>query len=978
MRKKTFTNLIILLILVFPVLNVHAQLFHAEGAIIEKSDSENRFIELAHDYFEDAENLERFLRQFHRGNSKIVNGDDVDIADYPWQVSVQLRPPHGAGHFCGGTIIDDIWVLTAAHCVVVEGGGGNDFVLNPAQIRVRSGFTVMNSTQGSFHNIAEIIPYPEYSTSDWPYDIALLRLENPINLEEDTKAKVSIVTQADEDAGMIDPGVIAKVSGWGALYYNGPAATILQAIEIPIVHVSNTSWNPNQITADMILAGFGGKDTCQGDSGGPLVVDDGFGWKKVAGVVSWGAGCGNPQYPGVYARVSYFEDWLNQYIVKDDPNKYHTYYYEDFGNGDIPAGWENVVIEGPEGFPGWEWTDAGVLNSTTADNGFMRLNSQAHGSPGVDEEAHLITAAINMSDVTTNIQFSVEHLARTFGSADISIHITNDDFETSTELYRWYDAAPNQHNGNNPVFSEFDITETAQGHENVKVKFKWIGSRDYWWMIDDVVIAVENTPVEVQFVVSDGLGPMSNTLVFTDYAGQEVVTDEYGITFMNLYEGDYRIFARKSGYLLYQEDIHISGEGEVFEIIMEEIPYPVIYVDPINLSFEVRQGIDENGEFLIYNLGDADLEYSLFLFKAPDSQKNNEYDATLEGGTAQYDGYELDNNLLKVSGSTPAENNTHSKAGEKLDQPVEIHHDYGHNNNGIGTGGTASFITAARFTADELTNYYGTHDLSSVKFHIRTNHFSEVLVKVWEGGSLEGPGEEIYSADATEDVVPGHWTTYDLSEMLPLQSGKEYWIGYAMQATGGHPASVDGGPMVEDKGAWMFFGNSWTQLTDLNPDLDFNWNIRGILEPRTGIEWLCVNPAEGTVEPKGEARINMLLQYAGLEPGDYHALIRILNNAGELIDVNVHMHLFEGGTLIDEIEADIVTVYPNPASSVININAYSNINEVLVYDMTGRLLISNKPGQMSTTIPVCLLEPGMYLIQVATPDNINTFKFQKQ
>ena len=167
-------------------------------------------------------------------------------------------------------------------------------------------------------------------------------------------------------------------------------------------------------------------------------------------------------------------------------------YSEEF-NGSLPAGWQNNVIAGPAGFPGWEWTltggaYGGQLNSTTASNGYMILDSDAHGSTGFSEEADLISPPIDCSSATTSIFMSLEHYARTFGAADISIFISNDNFSTQTLLYNWSGAPANAGNGSNPVISQFDITAIATGQNNVKLKFKWIGEYDYWWLIDDIKI----------------------------------------------------------------------------------------------------------------------------------------------------------------------------------------------------------------------------------------------------------------------------------------------------------------------------------------------------------------------------------------------------------------------------------------------------------------------------------------------------------
>jgi len=152
----------------------------------------------------------------------------------------------------------------------------------------------------------------------------------------------------------------------------------------------------------------------------------------------------------------------------------------------------------------------------------------------------------------------------------------------------------------------------------------------------------------------------------------------------------------------------------------------------------------------------------------------------------------------------------------------------GYDGNGIGTGAAAEFTCAARFTATELSAFYG-NALTAVKIVIRSADFSSVEVKVWEGGSFGDPGTEVYSADVTNSVVPEEILTHTLTSPVALIAGNEYWIGYHIIATGDHPAATDAGPMVPDKGAWMYFNGSWDLLPNLGASLDYNWCIDGIV-----------------------------------------------------------------------------------------------------------------------------------------------------
>jgi photosystem II stability/assembly factor-like uncharacterized protein len=152
----------------------------------------------------------------------------------------------------------------------------------------------------------------------------------------------------------------------------------------------------------------------------------------------------------------------------------------------------------------------------------------------------------------------------------------------------------------------------------------------------------------------------------------------------------------------------------------------------------------------------------------------------------------------------------------------------GFEGNGIGTNSEVDFTCAARFTATELSAFYG-NSLTAVKIVLASDSYSSVEVKVWEGGSFGNPGTEVYSADVTSAVVPGETLTHSLTSAVPLVAGNEYWMGYAVSATGDHPAATDAGPMVADKGAWMYFNGAWDLLPNLSATLDYNWCIDGIV-----------------------------------------------------------------------------------------------------------------------------------------------------
>jgi hypothetical protein len=236
---------------------------------------------------------------------EIVGGTNTTIETHPWQISLQTT---SGSHYCGGSVISSTWILTAAHCV--SGSA-------PSSMRVRAGITKRSegSTSGQVRNVSQVIVYPGYADASQGKDAALLKLSSPLDLSGAKVKAIPIMSAAFASAGATAPGVISTVTGWGTLSAGSPSLPdTLQAVDVPIVsnQAAQDAYTNETITADQLAAGIfgtGGKDSCQGDSGGPLTVNTSAG-RALAGIVSWGYGCGDPQYPGMYGRVSAFETWI--------------------------------------------------------------------------------------------------------------------------------------------------------------------------------------------------------------------------------------------------------------------------------------------------------------------------------------------------------------------------------------------------------------------------------------------------------------------------------------------------------------------------------------------------------------------------------------------------------------------------------------------------------------------------------------------
>lgn len=242
--------------------------------------------------------------------NRIVGGVSASEGAWPWQVDIQTDDK---GHVCGGTIISESWILSAAHCFP----NPNDI----SSYMVYAGRQQLNgwNPDETSHRIRRVVVPLGYTDPQLGQDIALVELATAVTWSD--RIQPICLPYADVE---FSSDMRCMITGWGNIRdgvgLQGVGA--LQEVQLPIIDSKTCQdmylINPTEnidIRDDMMCAGFqqGGKDSCQGDSGGPMVCQISDGSWVQAGIVSFGLGCAKPNRPGVYAKVSSFTNFIQNH-----------------------------------------------------------------------------------------------------------------------------------------------------------------------------------------------------------------------------------------------------------------------------------------------------------------------------------------------------------------------------------------------------------------------------------------------------------------------------------------------------------------------------------------------------------------------------------------------------------------------------------------------------------------------------------------
>jgi hypothetical protein len=310
------------------------------------------------------------------------------------------------------------------------------------------------------------------------------------------------------------------------------------------------------------------------------------------------------------------------------------------------------------------------------------------------------------------------------------------------------------------------------------------------------------------------------------------------------------------------------------------------------------------------------------------------------------------------------------------------------NSLGVGTGASTEFDVAARWNTEQLA-YFDGDTLTDVAFFPR-EALATYRIRVWVGA---GAANLIYDTEVADPVI-NQWNYVSMIYPVVIDSDQELWVGYNVDAVTGYPAGVDTGPALDGYGNMIDFGG-WQTLKQINPDLDYNWNIAAFL--RHNMDGHQVRYAIYRSDDSGPYFLR-----------DYADHIFYLDDSVCMLPPLHHeykvtaLHIFETDTCesafsnevyenctgLSEPENSSLKIYPNPARNLLNIESSEKIQSVTIFDSRGITMEQWINGTMDQTnersgdqaighlveLPVAGLAPGLYLVRVVTARGVVTGK----
>ena len=417
-------------------------------------------------------------------------------------------------------------------------------------------------------------------------------------------------------------------------------------------------------------------------------------------------------------------------------------------------------------------------------------------------------------------------------------------------------------------------------------------------------------------VDSDGTTPLVATICWTDIAGTPTSAALDPTTKMLVNDLDLRITKGASTYYPWKlvaatpsNAATNSGDNDTDNVEKVEVSSPVAGQYTITVTHKGTLSSSQNFSLIISGITTTvpDITVSPLTFSEalPANQTAQQtLTITNDGQSGSTLNYDVIIASTRGRGVTEPPKTNYPTADIPIAQitAVPIKHKLPPNNtdattlyyhNGFTTalsfGSSGDFHCAARFTSTELSSYYTGNEITQVRIAIYQDHYTDCIIKVWEGGSLGNPGTEVYSQDITGSVnFNGSWTTHTLTSPISLIAGNEYWVGYLLTsyASGGASfGSDDGSTPVADKGGWyQYNAGSWAQTGSYNwcieMVVDVSSTVLTVTSPNGGEEWANGSSHNITWNHSGTPLTNVKLELSTNNGSSYSTIVASTPNDG--------------------------------------------------------------------------------------------------
>lgn len=288
--------------------------------------------------------------------------------------------------------------------------------------------------------------------------------------------------------------------------------------------------------------------------------------------------------------------------------------------------------------------------------------------------------------------------------------------------------------------------------------------------------------------------------------------------------------------------------------------------------------------------------------------------------------------------------------------------------NSIGTGDEAVFDVAARWDAVQLNNYDGKR-IRAVSF-VPTETNANYRIRIWTGDSAEN----IVYDKAVDNPVIYQWNNVVLDTSIYIDATQDLWIGYHIETQTGYPVGVDDGPAIDGYGNMIYWQGAWQTLLEISPDLDYNWNINGVIYSYPGPPEIHFNIYRET----NSSGYQFLAQTDDWIYEDYdinqfnlycYKVTNIWTLEGDTCESAPTNEACEVIIGIDENDNDdkdgnSLLIYPNPALDLLHIECGETIEEIKIYSLLGELVSEARINNNEYVMNVSGFKEGMYYLEI--------------